>query len=376
MEHRNKRNFVFCLLAVLMLTGCDGEEPQKEETNLNTLSAKETKEIALTFPETYEEEVDDMLSFHATVVPPVGLYSKNPELHITYVTLDFDKALEKLFCDVRGIKKEEIILQPDNMPYQSAYNQQDEIITNQPGFLRMEKLHWRKVSNSVELSRKDLAYNVQQYTTPQEFSFGTVEEVWKNLEKTLQDIGIKTELKPTFFYMDYETVAKEDEKNRTFSESCSEKEKVWSEEDNGYYITAVQCVDGNTVFANNFFGNGIEGEADTANIQAYIDQDGIQMLEVSRIFGNITQTEESWEMLPFENIVEAVKKRFSLTITGDKADIREFRFSYMTEAVDKEVYRLIPVWFCNYQQTGPDGDTCMRQIIINADTGEEVIYEL
>lgn len=373
--------FMSILLSVALMAGCDSDKQKRNADNLKNTSIEITNEITketpLTFPKVYEEDVDDTLSFHADIVPPIGLKAENAEIEVTYMVVDFNTALEELFSDVDNIQKEEIILQPENSLHQSAYGGQDEIMSNNIGMFRMEKTHWAKVKNAIELSRKDLAYNAELYTKPQQFAFGTAEENWEALCKTLQKLGVETELKPTIFYMNYKTLEQEDEKNKNRDDVRSEeKDKIWSEEDNGYYISAVQCIDGNTVFANTYYGNGIEGEADTANVLAYIDKSGIQMLELTRIFGQITKTDKSWKMLPFEDIVNAVKKRFGLTITGDKVSIREFRFSFMTEAVNDEVYRLLPVWYCNYEQTGRDGVDTMKQLIIHAATGEEVIYEL
>ncbi|RGS68283.1 hypothetical protein DWX77_16190 [Blautia obeum] len=193
----------------------------------------------------------------------------------------------------------------------------------------------------------------------------------------LQKLGVMTPLKPTKFYMDYQTMQKEDEKSINKNEdSAEESKKVWSEADNGYYILAVQCVDGNTVFANTYFGNGIEGKEDTANVLAYIDKDGIQMLEITRIIDQISETGKVWEMLSLEKIVDAVKKKFAMVITEAKIEVEEFQFSYMTEAISDTTYCLIPVWFCNYKQIEKDGSSRMCQMIINAETGEEVLYEL
>lgn len=378
MINKNSIIPIFFLLSVVLLAGCDSNRQNINTAALNKASEKNAaEETALTFPDVYEEDVDETLSFHASVVPPIGLQTKNMEIQLSYKAVDFDIALDELFTDVGIIKREEMILQPENSLYQSAYGEQDEVISNSIGMFYMEKTHWAKARNAIELSQKDLAYNAELYSVPQDFGFGTAEEAWESLQQTLHKFGVKTELKPTIFYMDYDTMAKEDRKNKDRDDlRRKEEDKIWSEDDNGYYISAVQCINGNTVFSNIYYGNGIEGEADSANVLAFIDKSGIQMLEISRIISEVKDTDRYWEMLPFQSIVDAVKKRFALTITGDKVDIKKFQFSYLTEALDDEIYRLLPVWFCNYEQIGIDDNVRMRQLIINAETGEEVIYEL
>lgn len=344
---------------------------QKEVTGNNS------ERVSMDFPEVYEEEGEDGLSFQADVFPPRGLQPENEEIQVTYTPMDFEKALEELFSNVEIVEKEETILQPENSLYQWVYGSRNELLTNSSGMLRMEKSDWGKVKTAIELSPKSLEYNADLYTTPQEFDFGTAEDAWEELHRIIQNIGVKSALEPTIFYMDYQTMEEQDELSRQRNEDrAGEEAQSWSELDNGYYISAVQCVDGNTVFANTYFGSGIEGKADTANVQAYINRNGIQMLEITRIIGKIHKTDKKWNMLPFEEVVGAVKKRFSLAITGDQVEVQEFRFSYMTEAVDDETYRLIPVWFCNYKQQDQEGNERMRQVIIHAATGEEVLYEL
>ena len=100
------------------------------------------------------------------------------------------------------------------------------------------------------------------------------------------------------------------------------------------------------------------------------------MLEITRIIDQISETGKVWEMLPLEKIVDAVKKKFAMVITEAEIEVEEFQFSYMTEAINDTTYCLIPVWFCNYKQIEQDRSSRMCQMIINAETGEEVLYEL
>lgn len=376
MMNRKGGFLLFIMTAVVLAAGCS-EEQKKDTRASENVSAEKVEEETLTFPERYEEDVDEILSFHASVTPPNGLSTENKEIQVVYKHTDFDTALEELFSDMGEIQKEEQYMKEVDFWHQYAYNEYDESLLSSIGMLRMEKMPWRKVKGAIELSRMSQRCNAELYATPQEFGFGTAEECWVMLQQTLEKLGLETELEPTFFYMDHETLQAEDEKYKYIDEFRDPNEvRTWSEEDDGYYISAVQCLDGIPVYANTYFGNGLEGEADTANVLAYINKDGIQMLEVTRIFGELRETDETWELLPFEDIVDAVKKRFSLVLTGDKAEVQELRFSYMTEGVGDEVYRLLPVWFCNYEQTGADGSSRTEQLIIHAATGEEVIYEL
>lgn len=368
--------FIFSLF-ILMIMSLGVMEQKNVIAKQNNISGEDTNDKTIKFPEVYEENIDEGLRFQARIYPPVNLQNENVEIQVTYKDIDFDTALKELFADVGKIKREEMIIQPENSLYQSAYGEQDEVMANGIGMFRMEKTHWKKVKNAIEISQKDLRYNAELYMEPRQFDFGTSEEIWDKLQITLHKLGVEEELKATTFYMDYQTMEKEDEKDRKRNEDRAVEDKsIWNKADNGYYISAVQCINGNTVFANTYFGNGIEGKEDTANVLAYIDESGIQMLELTRIIDQTYETEKTWEMLPFEEIINAVKKRFGLVITGDKVEIEEFQFSYMTEAIDENVYRLIPVWFCNYRQIGQDGSERMHQLIVHAATGEEVLYEL
>ena len=373
-----RRKIFICISSLLISVSVVNMNPQNIVADQKEVFSKniDIKKIT-SYPEIYDEDTDEGVSFRAHINPPVNLASENKEMQVTYKTINFDVALKELFSDVGKIKKEETILQPENSLYQSAYGENDEVLSNSIGMFRMEKTHWKKVRDAIEISEKDLGYNADMYREPHEFSFGTADEVWEKLKIILQKLGVMTPLKPTKFYMDYQTMQKEDEKSINKNEdSAEESKKVWSEADNGYYISAVQCVDGNTVFANTYFGNGIEGKEDTANVLAYIDKDGIQMLEITRIIDQISETGKVWEMLSLKKIVDAVKKKFAMVITEAKIEVEEFQFSYMTEAISDTTYCLIPVWFCNYKQIEKDGSSRMCQMIINAETGEEVLYEL
>lgn len=365
----SRNRTVFLLgLAALVFSGYSVGQKEPEDVSESRLEEKEEP----MFPDRYEEDTDGILSFHADVIPPCGLLEENSELQVVYMEYDFDVALKELFSDVGEINIEESYDKELDYLYQTAYGEDEEMLFKRPGRIYMVKPRWNKAQNAVELSGKDLAYNAEQYKIPREISFGTEEEVWNSLQETLRRLGVESDLQPTFFYMDHKTLKEEDEKNSGETGDLEiHEEKTWSGDDDGYYISAVQCVGGNPVYANTYFGKGIEGEADTANVLAYIDRDGIQMLEISRIIGEMRETDKTWKMLPFEDVVEAVKKRFDLVLTKDRVDIRKMRFSYMTEAVENEVYRLLPVWFCNYEQTAADGMTQTGQLIVNASTGED-----
>lgn len=327
-------------------------------------------------PYYYEEAVDEKLSFHADVVPSVGLTEENKEIIVTYMNFgeyDFDLAINELFSNMGNLTKREMPELEDFM-CKEAYNEQDESIFVGYNRLSMHKKPWDKVKCSLRLSQKDLEYNENCYKERKDFSFASAEECWTALQEKLRKTGMKSamELRPVYYYLDYTTM----EEQYDYTLDIVGSERSWDEDDNGYYISAAYYLGDNPVCRNYYWGTGIEGEADSANIQAFIDKNGIEYLEAESIICETSESGNTWKPLPFDDIIKAIKTRFSLAITDNTVDISKIRFSYMTEGIDNDTYRLVPVWLCNYTQTNSDGYTRVCQIIIDAATGEEVIYEL
>lgn len=149
-----RRKIFICISSLLISVSVVNMNPQNIVADQKEVFSKniDIKKIT-SYPEIYEEDTDEGVSFRAHINPPVNLASENKEMQVTYKTINFDVALKELFSDVGKIKKEETILQPENSLYQSAYGENDEVLSNSIGMFRMEKTHWKKVRDILHIIR-------------------------------------------------------------------------------------------------------------------------------------------------------------------------------------------------------------------------------
>lgn len=83
----------------------------------------------------------------------------------------------------------------------------------------------------------DLDYNGEKYQKPQEFPFATEEEIYKKFAEFGESLGISINDEHTTYYLDYETLAGEEEQQVN---QGNIQPKNWTEADNAYYFCTSQ----------------------------------------------------------------------------------------------------------------------------------------
>lgn len=321
-----------------------------------------------TAPSYYEDKISDTLLFKADIIlPNSNISTILPKIKIDYLPLDYKVSLEEFFSDVNIVQEEKYISDFTDRITMYVSGEKGEILVNEIDLSRVyiEKPEWQKTLVALELSPKDLNYNLNVYSRNVTLPFATVEDVNKVLEDKLTKLGVTSNYDQLVYTIDYETMKQE-----------STEDLGWSEYDSGYLFVMNQTVENIPVYSWYYYGTGIEAGPETSDILIFYTKDGIRMAEISGIFDSIIYEENKWELLPFETIVETLVNRFSLAVSSNIIEIQSMKFAYMTEQMDKQYYELIPVWFCNYTSTGADGISMKGQVILNASNAEELVYEL
>lgn len=374
--------FIFIIVS-MVISGCGRSDVKNTNTVQSEIVNEDTEnkdmdnsghidgaEDMIHFPDTYEDTEDELVQFQAKVQAPESMAVEiGTDMAVSYISLDFEQLLQEFLPE--GTGREKMVIEQDTgndgALYSSAYNDLMEMGNHHFSFY-MQTEAWKKIRYAIYPDANDPNNNMEQYEEKQTFSFGEAEEVFAELEEKMRRLGLRQELQCTSFYADYPTLQSE--------YIPVEGETSFNEEDSGYYYSAVQLVGELPVYACYYYGSGIEGGVDAANITAYIDGDGLEMVRAERIITEISYGEEKGELLTLAEIAAAVKKRFSMVITDNKVVVKELRLCYMTDPINQEQLRLIPLWMCNYEVTDHEGNTSLQQFLINAVTAEEVIYSL
>ena len=76
--------------------------------------------------------------------------------------------------------------------------------------------------------------------------------------------------------------------------------------------------------------------------------------------------------MPFEEIAEVIETKYEAQADGNTYSVRRATLYYMENRVNEQEYEVVPVWIFNTVQneTGKN-----LQDIVNAQTGEEIIWE-
>ena len=110
---------------------------------------------------------------------------------------------------------------------------------------------------------------------------------------------------------------------------------------------------------------------ENAPIQVLYNKDGIQFLQLEKVFTS-TEQEGNYDLMPFEEIAEVIETKYEAQADGNTYSVRRATLYYMENKVNEQEYEVVPVWIFNTVQneTGKN-----LQDIVNAQTGEEIIWE-
>lgn len=376
------------LILVIGLCGCNGKgNPAEIIDNLytdvqdtNTGETVKCLSCIPDFPAEYVETVNDSLSFNAVIIVPEGV-EENTRYEITGTIQNYNNVqVEKLFMrDVEIVQKETVDVAGEGGKIidhtETIEGENGERLYMSNGHIVFKTSKWDQMSGAFHLSKKEVDYNANIFDTGLEFKFSSAEMAYKDICEKLENIGFSSDLEYKVYSLEHELLNKEwqnyDYKSGEAEYSNNEE---WNETDDTYYFSINQLAGALPVYRIWNYGSGQEGESDTAPVQVAYNSNGILYFELYQLY-DFEYAQKQWELAPMEEIINTVKKRYDLAVTGDKVEFTSFNLAYIANFTDSKTIILTPVWLCNNTITTTDGNIFYNQVIVNASTAEEMIYK-
>lgn len=227
------------------------------------------------------------------------------------------------------------------------------------------------VSNAFRLQQGYSDYNADQYELDKDLGFASRQEAFEKIRQALQTMGIEMEEQYKCYVLEHSMLQSEEyvmdmngDVDRTGYKDS------WTQDDDSYYFVINQKY-GDTPSYHVFYDNFPLAADENAPIQVLYNKDGIQFLQLEKVF-SFTEQEGSYDLKPFEEITEVIEAKYGMQPDGSTFCVNQATLYYMENKVGDGQYEVIPVWIFNTEdhETGE-----ILQDMINAETAEEMIWE-
>ena len=381
------------VIAGAILTGC-GEGPKvnvnkQSETSINN-SLEETTDHAKQEDEIHEVKNGDHVK--ATLIdgvtidteiqlPDTGL-SDVKKYRVVVDGFDGEKVIPNLF----GSMPEEIQIQPGSegevaTTYWYTGNLGEQWGNMEGTFsvgnnLTIYTEHWNKLNSNFPI-----VYELGEIVLygddiqKEDFDFATEEVVLQVVKQYLKEnVGLdslNTKATYTFNYRQMQAVEAEyynlpeDEQTKPISKESS----IWGEQDNCYWIILEQLYHGIPILSRRIIWQD-DTYIPSVQIEAGYTAKGLEYINIDNCFKEVGQ--ESVNLLPMENIYEALRKKFELVLINN-ITINQMKLIYYPMPTGHSVngkweYDLVPVWQFCFQE-----NEFNNYIYINAIDGIEIV---
>lgn len=360
---------VFCTA----LIGCGNDSKATQgtgETNEAVMDENISDKVAssglnVEIPDSYEKE-NDSVSFKADVVVASEVREKGLQrLTASLQKPNPEKVLECLMGNTEVKEKNE---EENNYWYVGANDESLTINNTSIGFANKFYVY---VSNAFRLQQGYSDYNADKYDLDKDLEFASRQQAFDDIRQTLKTMGIEAGDQYKCYVLEHSTLQSEEyamDMNGNVDQA-SYKES-WTQDDDSYYFVINQEYDDTPAY-HVFYDNFPLVADENAPIQVLYNKDGIQFLQVEKMF-RFEEQEGNYELKPFEEIAGVLETKYGMLLNGSTYFVNRATLYYMANKTGEGQYEVIPVWIF-YTVDSESGK--VLQDIINAQTGEEIIWE-
>lgn len=372
---KNKKMMFTAIIATTLcisLAGCsnDSKTPQtgtssKAETNENVSEESAPSEIGIEIPERYDKEAENV-SFKTDINASENVRENGlRKLSATVQKPDPAKVFDCLMGDTEIREKNE---EDNNYWYEGVNN---EILTINHTSIGFSTNFYVYVSNAFRLQQGYSDYNADKYELDKDLGFASRQEAFENIRQALETMGIDMDEQYKCYVLEHSMLQSEEyamDINGNVDQS-SYKDS-WTQDDDSYYFVINQKYDDTPAY-HVFYDNFPLAADENAPIQVLYNKDGIQFLQLEKVFA-FTEQESNYDLKPFEEIAEVIETKYGMLLDGSTYSVNQATLYYMENKVNDEQYEVIPVWIFNTEDK-ETGKTL--QDIVNAETGKEIVWE-
>lgn len=227
------------------------------------------------------------------------------------------------------------------------------------------------VSSCIYLDPIFPSYNADKYSLKDNLPFATREDAFKDIKTTLLSVGMDIGDNYKAYAMGHKTMKQEE--YATDSEGNEDKryyKPIWSQDDDCYYFLVRPQVNNiPTFFKFNVSPPTYLQDKDCTNIIVY-NKHGIQSIKSHELF-LLNKDVKKVDLISFDKIAQTVALPYSNILGDNTYKISKATLAYKVDgSVMSDKYPLTPVWVVEIQEPISESPNILKEIIIDATTGE------
>lgn len=373
---RIKRMITAAVLAAALcitLAGCGNgskEAPQadtsgKTETGEGVSEEAASQKTGVEMPEHYDKEAGNVSFKTEVIVSDEVRESGLQKLSASVQKPDPEKVLECLMGDTEiKVKNEE----ENNYWYEGANHEILTVNDTSIGFSTQFSVY---VSNAFRLQQGYSDYNADKYRLDKDLEFASRQEAFENIRRALETMGIRIGDDYQCYVLEHAVMQSEEAvMDINGNLDPANYKGSWTQDDDSYYFVINQSY-GNTPAYHVFYDNFPLAADENAPVQVLYNQDGIQFLQLEKVF-TFTEQEGNYDLKPFEEMAEVIEMKYGMLLDGSTYSVNQAVLYYMENKAGGGQYEVLPVWIFD---TTDNGTGKKLQDIVDAQTGEEILWE-
>ena len=357
----------------ISLAGCsnDSKSPPQTSTSSEAETGESVSEesdpsgIGIEIPERYDKEADNV-SFKTDVIVSANVRENGlRKLSATVQKPDPVKVFDCLMGDTEIREKNE---EENNYWYEGVNN---EILTINNTSIGFSTNFYAYVSNAFRLQQGYSDYNADKYELDKDLEFASRQEAFENIRQAMETMGIGIEEQYKCYVLEHSMLQSEEyAMDISGNVDQASYKGSWTQDDDAYYFVINQKYSDTPAY-HVFYDSFPMAADENAPVQVLYNKDGIQFLQLEKVF-TFTEQENNYDLKPFEEIAQVIETKYGMLLDGSTYTVNQAMLYYMENKISEEKYEVVPVWIFNTVDS-ETGKTL--QDIVNAQTGEEIIWE-
>lgn len=344
-------------------TEADNENESKADLNF----ANQNERVVNTFPSSYSKTINNCKFEIGSINSPNEVVFYNGTASAS--TIDCKGIVEYYFNG-----REYVILEQTNEVFVLNSNGDVEFGASLNGIGYVSCFSYYQ--NSVRYLPEDQNNNLSAYTTKRDFSFGTAEECYGKISDIYSKYGmnIKDNVKVITYYLDHETLAREEMvlDHNGIDNKTKHKPGGWMEDDDAYmFFITQECQGLPDLNWEGWFWEGVFNPLGDAGILIIYNKDGFVKVEPRRVIVDYTYKDETMRLLSFDDIVANVAEHLNGIISNSSTyTISEARLYVAYDKVTESEFRELELHWGFLVTQKDDAGVKVFEVYINAQTGE------
>ena len=227
---------------------------------------------------------------------------------------------------------------------------------------------------AVVLDFENENFNLDQYTKPKTFAFGSAEEVYDKTAALFGEYGIdiKTGMTVETYYLDHETIAKEHQVDENIPEGKTVKRRNWTADDDAYLYVVKQSVQGVPISpTNSILWPGSFHPLSDARYVLIVNKDGLHDSDSWNNYCEFKFSPVTEKLLTFDELSQSISDYLAYKSSSAKYTVTKAKLFATHEYLsDKNDSKPIELYWGVWVKENNNGKVTEYELRFDAKTGE------